>query len=257
MIINYELLKFFIDLIKNSIHFEKYVIFAKIKSDMVSSMLTHCHNHKSKIRKMNKLLLTLSIFSILLSITSCGNSNENDTSKLEKEKLELEKRKLELEEAKFNAEQNRTPDNLSKANEDLVDLKRQNSYSSKHNPAYTYLLGKWNGKLRDKNFTIVLENINGKSVTGYNIAGKNKRPIKGLIYEDDRMGEGECGGMMETYKLVLSEPGDDKWDGVFTLYFSKCPEMDENGNEIDVSYFANGSWKANTGKLNGDVHVSK
>ena len=125
--------------------------------------------------------------------------------------------------------------------------------SSSVNPRYKYLLGSWKGNLRDKKLTVVIENIQGNIATGYNIAGSNRRPVSGTIMEDDRKFEGECA----TYKLILKEPGDDKWDGFFTIYFYNCPEWDENHENVTSSYHADGEWKAFSGKLSGDVYLSK
>lgn len=130
--------------------------------------------------------------------------------------------------------------------------------SSSVNPKYSYILGSWKGNLRDKKLTVVIENIQGNIATGYNIAGSNRRPISGTIMEDDRDGDGECGGNQTAFKIILREPGDDKWDGFFTIYFTDCPEMDENQDKvIGHSYNAYGEWKAFSGKLSGDVYLSK
>lgn len=125
--------------------------------------------------------------------------------------------------------------------------------SSPVNPRYKYLLGSWKGNLRDKKLTVVIENIQGNIATGYNIAGSNRRPISGTIMEDDRNLEMECA----IYKLILKEPGDDKWDGFFTLYFYNCPEWDENHENEWNSYHADGEWRAFSGKLSGDIYLSK
>ena len=121
------------------------------------------------------------------------------------------------------------------------------------NPRYKYLLGSWKGSLRDKNLTVVIESIQGNIATGYNIAGTNRRPISGTIMEDDRNLEMECA----IYKLILKEPGDDKWDGFFTLYFYNCPQWDENHENEWNSYYASGEWRAFSGKLSGDIYLSK
>ena len=141
---------------------------------------------------------------------------------------------------------------VEKNNNDNPKDDSQNT-SSAVNPRYKYLLGSWKGNLRDKKLTIVIENIQGNVATGYNIAGSNRRPISGTIMEDDRNSEMECA----IYKLILKEPGDDKWDGFFTLYFYNCPEWDENHENEWNSYYAAGEWKAFSGKLSGDIYLSK
>jgi hypothetical protein len=185
-------------------------------------------------------------FSLLFS--SCGNSENASNNELEKQKLELEKKKLELEEAKLKDGQNNSSNQGEANSED--ETKKTNSVKRE----YKYLLGKWKGKLRDKNLTIVIENIDGKTVTGYNIAGSNKRALKGMIYPDERDRGGECLDCI-IYKLVLSEPGDDKWDGVFTVYFEKYEEVNIDGGGF--TYSGSGKWKSNDGKLSGDIELSK
>ena len=146
---------------------------------------------------------------------------------------------------------------VAKSNNDNPKGDSENT-SSAVNPKYSYILGSWKGSLRDKKLTVVIENIQGNIATGYNIAGSNRRPVSGTIMEDDRQGDGECGGNQRAYKIILREPGDDKWDGFFTIYFTDCPEMDENQDRvIGHSYNAYGEWKAFSGKLSGDVYLSK
>ena len=97
---------------------------------------------------------------ITIVFSSCGDTNNASNNELEKEKLELEKKKLELEEAKLKGGQNNSSNQAETKGVD--ETKNTNSVKS----AYRYLLGKWNGKLRDKNLSIVIENIDGKTVTG-------------------------------------------------------------------------------------------
>jgi hypothetical protein len=119
------------------------------------------------------------------------------------------------------------------------------------------LVGTWEGTMSNKKLQIVIqENVDDK-VKGYNILGKNKRPVKGTVKYIDR--GGEClRGIYCT--VILKEPGDDKWDGVFTLDFSFCPELDDNGeiikSEANTPYCI-GKWKANNGKLSGDFRLVK
>jgi hypothetical protein len=121
-----------------------------------------------------------------------------------------------------------------------------------------YLLGEWKGTLRNKNLVLVIESIKGNNVIGYNIVGNNKRSLKGKIFEHDS--GGECKGDGMSFRLVLSEPGDDKWDGVFKLVLQSCPNHDANGEIIEggsIFYSGVGVWKSNNGKLSGDISLSK
>ena len=199
---------------------------------------------------MNNQFFKLS-FLLFLSyiLTNCNSEKpteiNTDNSK-ESIRLEDERKKLEDEKLALDAEKK------------AIDEAKANQKKAYVKPDYEYLLGKWNGTLRDKKLTVVIESIDGSSVAGYNTAGKNNRPLIGRIYEDDRMGDGECSGDQSCYKLVLSEPGDDKWDGVFTLYLANCPNHDDEGNIIRGSYSSgNGKWKSNSGKLSGEISLSK
>jgi len=136
--------------------------------------------------------------------------------------------------------------------------------SGRVKPEYRYLFGKWKGNLRNKKLIVVIDFINGNEVEGYSIAGDNERPFKGRITEDDRGGDGECGGEQIAYKLILLEPGNDKWDGKFTLYLSDCPDygMDPEtlypGDKIiGHDYSGMGSWVAYSGALRGDIYLTK
>ena len=194
-----------------------------------------------------KLVTPIVLFSSILLLVACGSGEGTGNSSLEKEKLELEKKRLELEEAKFKADQEKKGNSKDESTED-------NKKASKIKSEYRFLLGKWNGSLRNKTLTIVIEDIDGNTVSGYNIAGTNKRPLTGRIYPDDQ----DRGGPeppLSVYKLVLSEPGDDKWDGVFTLYLEKYEEENLDGG--GYNFLGSGSWKSNNGKLSGDIELRK
>lgn len=194
-------------------------------------------------------------FSTFIFLTACENSENTSNTDLEKEKLALEKEKLELEKSKLK----QTEDSLAKKqNETPAETSAINSENAKSVKAeYNYLLGTWTGKLRDKKLSIVIENIENNIVSGYNIAGSNKRAVKGMIYPDDRKGDGECLYDGNSFKLVLSEPGDDKWDGVFTIYLNSCQSVDDNENVTGWNYSGQGKWKSNNGKMSGDIVLSK
>ncbi len=205
---------------------------------------------------INSTLLKLSFLSLaVLLFSSCENSENTSNIDLEKEKLAMEKEKLELEKSKLK----QTEDSLAnKQIETPAETGVINSGNAKSVKAeYKYLLGTWTGKLRDKKLSIVLENIENNIVSGYNIAGSNKRAVKGMIYPDDRDGDGECLYDGNSFKLVLSEPGDDKWDGVFTVYLNSCQSVDDNENVTGWNYSGQGKWKSNNGKMSGDIVLSK
>lgn len=193
-----------------------------------------------------KLVTLIVLSSSILLLVACGSGEGTGNSSLEKERLELEKKKLELEEAKFKADQEKNSNSKDVSAED-------NKKESKIKGEYKYLIGKWKGSLGNKNLTIVIEEIDGNTVKGYNITGSNKRKLTGRIYPDDSDGkyEGQFSND-KIFKLVLSEPGDDKWDGVFNAYF--YTGIGEGDGRF---YFGQGSWKANNGKLTNELSVSK
>lgn len=197
----------------------------------------------------NYFLISIVAFSALISC-------QNDNSKME----ELEK-KIQLQNEaiskKSEAELGKTT--TDKDSEVIETSEKDENAKPRMNckAEYKYLLGKWKGTLRDKSITVVIENIDGNTVTGYNIVGTNKRPLNGRIYQNDLEGDGECLGNGDSYKLVLSEPGDDKWDGVFKIYFRFCTYENDNGEMDGISYIGFGSWKANNGTKSGDVNLSK
>jgi hypothetical protein len=102
-----------------------------------------------------------------------------------------------------------------------------NNNDSEDNGNSSYI-GTYTGPFGDKSIKLVIEKIDGSNVSGYNIVGTNKRPINGRINN----------GIFE-----LSEPGTDKWDGIFTFSIK--------GN------LATGVWKSNNGKLTKDFSITK
>jgi hypothetical protein len=149
------------------------------------------------------------------------------------------------------ATEEKTP---SSTNQNKVETPSENKIDA----SYSFILGNWKGTLRNKKFALEIESINGKEIKGFNIVDANRRPVSGTITPDDRGGAGECGGSQTTYKVILREPGDDKWDGFFTLYFSDCEQVNVNSGEVYGHYFsAHGNWEAYSGNLNGEVHLSK
>ncbi len=111
------------------------------------------------------------------------------------------------------------------------------------------MLGKWTGNLGDKPLTVVIEKIEGNVLTGYNIVGTNQRPLKGTFVDH------QWGQLCSTaYEATLKEPGDDKWDGVFTIVFVGY-EDDKLVDDSPVCIGnlqgseAHGSWEANNGQM--------
>ena len=100
------------------------------------------------------------------------------------------------------------------------------------------------GKIGNKDFKLFIEKVEGVNVEGYNVTGTNKRPLKGRIVNKWTEPTG-LGGDYTIFKLILTEPGDDKWDGEFNidLYIS---DQDRHGK---------GSWKSFNGKLEHEIII--
>lgn len=83
------------------------------------------------------------------------------------------------------------------------------------------------GKLNDKAMTLRLFYVGDGHVTGYNIVSGNRRNVSGTYTIDN-----------DGVKMTLSEPGDDKYDGVFNLAMSR--------NDLSV---ISGEWTSKSGEV--------
>ena len=186
----------------------------------------------------------LPLLAILFFISiSCSNSDQ--TSELELKRLELEKKRLELEEKKLDNEM----EQLSSAEKPTENHSLENTVSV--SDEFNFLNGEWGGFLEKKELKIVIQSVVGNQLKGYNIVGNNKRPVQGTVTKLNVKRKATC----ETnycgyYKVVLSEPGDHKWDGVFTLEFeaTSIDGAEENGT-IYWFHVGDGQWKSYDGKL--------
>jgi hypothetical protein len=87
-------------------------------------------------------------------------------------------------------------------------------------------IGNWTGEFGNNSIVLVIEDNSNGIATGYNIVKDNRRAISGT-----------CSAEGDKFVLILNEPGDHKWDGVFTFEIS-------NDDQHAV-----GSWN-----MNGDDH---
>ena len=90
------------------------------------------------------------------------------------------------------------------------------------------LRGLYTGDFGDGFINVVLTYVNDKKAIGYNIHKGLQRNISGSVVQK-----------AEAFELTLNEPGDNKFDGIFTLIISK-----KDGS-------VNASWKANDPKIKG------
>ena len=94
------------------------------------------------------------------------------------------------------------------------------------------------GTIGGKDFKLFIEKVEGDNVEGYNVTGTKSRPVKGRIVNKSSKPTG-LGGSFTIFKVILTEPGDDNWDGEFTidLWIS------------DIGRHGEGNWKSFNGKL--------
>jgi hypothetical protein len=118
------------------------------------------------------------------------------------------------------------------------------------------MIGTWKGNLGGKSVTVVIEKINNNTITGYNVIGTNKRGLKGTFSKGNW--DESCS---IAYDVVLAEPGDDKWDGVYKIKFIGYNAKETADGIECVGKFigaeANGTWKSNNGKLKKELQLSK
>lgn len=88
------------------------------------------------------------------------------------------------------------------------------------------LRGLYTGDFGDGFINVVLTYVNDKKAIGYNVHKGLQRNISGAVVQKK-----------DQFELTLNEPGDNKFDGVFTLIISK-----KDGS-------VNASWKANDPKI--------
>ena len=91
------------------------------------------------------------------------------------------------------------------------------------------LIAQWIGDFGKDQLLVNIESIDDQgNVTGYDEVKNNKRILTGSFSSN---------------KFILKEPGDDKWDGVFTITYS--------GESLK------GTWKANNGKTSKEFELKK
>lgn len=107
----------------------------------------------------------------------------------------------------------------------------------------TYI-GTVSGTVATKPFTLKFESITDDKITGYNITGNSKRPVKGsfikAIEQYDLNGDQKNLVPNHVFLIKINEPGNEEWDGEFNL-------------RIEISDWfnrGNGTWRAYNGRLN-------
>ena len=124
-------------------------------------------------------------------------------------------------------------------------------------PESAVMLGTWEGSMNGKTLKVVIEKVEGTTLEGYNILGTNRRPLKGTFTVGSW--DQPCS---KAFEATLAEPGDDKWDGVFTIKFVGYEDDKETDNGPECAgnlkgVEANGEWKSNNGKLNHTLDLTR
>ena len=131
-------------------------------------------------------------------------------------------------------------------------------FTQEMNDPAIVMLGTWKGEMSGKDLTIVIEKIDGNEIFGYNTLGDTRRDLTGTF--TDGSWDQPCS---KAYEATLNEPGDDEWDGVFTIKFVGY-EAEEETVDGDLGCVGSligsegmGKWKPNNGKAAKDFQLLK
>jgi len=131
-------------------------------------------------------------------------------------------------------------------------------FTQEMNDAANVMLGTWKGKMSGKDLTVVIEKTDGNEIFGYNTLGDTRRDLTGTFVKGDW--DQSCSAAFEA---TLNEPGDDEWDGVFTIKFiGYFEEVETADGDLDCGenmsgFEASGTWKPNNGKASKDFTLTK
>jgi hypothetical protein len=130
----------------------------------------------------------------------------------------------------------------------LINNIKQENKESNSDPVLMvenqFLIDTYLGTIGNKDFKLFIEKVEEDNVDGYNVTGSNRRPVKGKIVNKRTEPTG-FGGNYTVFKLILTEPGDQKWDGEFNidLWIS------------DVERRGEGNWKSFNGSLDRKIII--
>lgn len=151
----------------------------------------------------NKMRITAFLFTVLVN-TACSDSIKNRGNDLSEKPEGYTENKNSIKEKEPIIEPRFISENLK-----LIDL----------NDLYGYWVGSFIPDIGDDDYddmadiehwdhinkiTVSIDSISGDSLIGHSVVAGNRRPFKGTIKLDD-----------ETYKIDVSEPGTDPYDGHF------------------------------------------
>lgn len=112
----------------------------------------------------------------------------------------------------------------TKETQSTADLTANETYTQAFN--FDTLTGVYTGDFGDGNISLVLSFVNEKKAIGYDVHKGLKRNISGSVTDKN-----------DFVELILNEPGDNPYDGVFVLKISK------------VDFSVDAIWTANDPKL--------
>jgi hypothetical protein len=115
--------------------------------------------------------------------------------------------------------------------------------------------GTWQGQMSGKSLTLVITEVNGKNLKGYNVLGTNRRNLTGTFVQAEW--DQSCSA---AFDAILKEPENDKWDGVFKIRFIAYEGQSEQDGSCDGKLKgkeASGTWSSNNGKLKKDFNLIK
>jgi hypothetical protein len=165
--------------------------------------------------KLKSLSLLFAVSIAMIGFSSCDRLTDFITSKLNKNQVTKDKQASDLADKK----------KVGETNSDDVNTSEIPGDAGVEDSEY---VGTYAGQFGNYTIQLVIEDINGSEVSGYNVVAGNRRPVRGTV----------SNGSFE-----LKEPGTDKWDGVF--------------NFVVYNGVASGEWKANNGKAVTNFSILK
>lgn len=107
-----------------------------------------------------------------------------------------------------------------------------------------FLVDTYLGTIGTKDFKLFIDRVSGEDIEGFDVAGTNRRPVKGRI-ANKRTEPTGLGGNYTVFKIILNEPGDDKWDGEFNIDLWVS----------DIERHGVGSWTSFNGQLTHEIKI--
>lgn len=177
--------------------------------------------------KLFSIILVVLILSFVGLVFYIKEQRANKREHYEKE-FNDQMKQLGFDETSTN-ETSKASSTEAAASESSPQENTQESTTTVDRKDHSELIGEWNGTFGKDQLTINIESVDESgNVVGYDEVKGNRRVLSGNL-------EGET--------FVLKEPGDDKWDGVFTFTIKDNKAV--------------GIWAANNGKSTKNFALTK